>query len=68
MKIKISDVEAMIAQRGEWNRVPFKEIEWVNDAGEVVPIPEDVRADFECTGLNNTDFIRYGFLEGKSSI
>lgn len=58
MRIKVSDVKAMFAQRKIWHSVPFMDIEWVHDDGKVIEYPHGEREAFAITGLNNTDFVR----------
>lgn len=67
MKINIDEVRRNQAQRSDWNRAKFDEIEWTNDAGETLRWPEKVYEDFRFCGMANTDFVN-AYLNEKDEV
>jgi len=63
MKVKISEILELDARRREINKVDLKDIQFLDDNGNVVKINPELVEKFRFIGLNNTDFITTGFYE-----
>ena len=60
MRIDIEDILKMQKQRKEWNSQDFRTLEFYEN-GEKIKVDESIIEDFIYCGLNNIDFILYGY-------
>lgn len=59
MRVRISEVKAIISRKSEINGMDFDAIEWVDDDGRRVEVPTEVAEWWKFTGLNNLDFVHF---------
>lgn len=57
--VDINHVRRLNEERRKINRIPFKEIIWM-DGDKPVDVPQQLHNEWEFTGLNNIDFVEYG--------
>lgn len=57
VKVNADEVRRLKAALRKINRVPFKNIEWVNDKGKTFIFPPEIIDKWDYTGLNNSDFV-----------
>lgn len=66
--VKISEIKEICERRWKINNYDLNEVDFIDDNGEVLDIPKELRDEFGYTGLSLCDFITSGFyLEGYSN-
>ena len=63
VKIRVSEVIHLKNRQKAINSVNLDEIEWMDDAGNILMISEEFIKEFKYTGLNNLDFIDTEFYK-----
>lgn len=61
--ITIENILATEEWRDNINKTPLKEIEFLDENGNVVNIDEEIYRQWKFAGLNNIDFIKTGFYK-----
>ncbi len=65
MKIQVSVEEVIRLQERlcEINRPNLRDIEWVDDQGNVIPCPDEVVDRFRFVGLSNGCFVEFCYVD-----
>lgn len=62
IRVDVDYLKYLFDNINEINKVPFNEIDWIEN-GEIVEIDPKLKDTWKYIGLNNTDFIRYGYYK-----
>lgn len=65
--VKISEIIEICERRWQINNYNLNDIDFIDDNGEVLDIPKELRVEFGYTGLSLCDFITSGFYKGGYS-
>lgn len=65
MKVKISEIEALVQRMSEINKPELDEMQFLDDNGNELDIDKNIIEQFQFYGLNNIDFITTGFYKNK---
>lgn len=61
--VKISEIIELRNRIAEINNYNLNDIDFIDDNGEILDIPKDLRDEFGYTGLSLCDFITSGFYK-----
>jgi len=65
MRVNVEYIQHLKAELRKINEVPFEQLEFYENDVKL-DIPQEVLDDWKFCGLNNADFITYGFHKMKS--
>lgn len=61
LQVRVSEILDMAKRKREINSKSLTDIDFLDEAGNIIQVDKKIIDDFRLVGLNNTDFITSGF-------